>query len=275
MAESIDGPLRVTEGPLDHQTLVTATSMHIGMEVTVGDHLPEPTESLADGSHSSTPARTDVNLDVGDDGASGGVRVHNEEGDAVIVLNGTNGTGTFGTGRGRSGGLVIRANTNGPVIQISGDTGRITFLNARLEATLAIDGIAGDIEFQGADCTEDFDVVAPTQPGSVLVARSDGRLEVCWADYDTRAVGVRSGAGGLRPALRLNRQVDRTGRVSRRCRHPASSRRRFADDVGDIRPCDESRRSGEIFRRNHREELGDADLRQGTCANACHARIAA
>ena len=131
----------------------------------------------------------------------------------AIVLNGASGFGTFGTGDGQSGGLMVRAETNGPVILVTGQAGRITFLNAQLETTLTIDGVSGDIEFHGADCAEDFTVTGPLAPGSVVCVGDDGRLGPCDSPYDRHAVGVISGAGDLRPALRLHRRPKEPGRL--------------------------------------------------------------
>lgn len=65
----------------------------------------------------------------------------------------------------------------------------------------------GDLQLIGADCAEDFDVDerVDSSPGSVMVIGAHGVLEPCSAAYDSRAVGVVSGAGLYKPAVRLDR----------------------------------------------------------------------
>jgi hypothetical protein len=74
----------------------------------------------------------------------------------------------------------------------------------------------GDLLLEGADCAEQFDVddLADIEPGSVLIIRDDGALEECSSAYDTRVVGVVSGAGNYRPGIVLD------NRVSARRRQP-------------------------------------------------------
>lgn len=150
------------------------------------------------------PAVPDVSIDVGDSGLAGGVTVHDQNDEPVISLNGANGLASFGTGRGAGGTIMVRSDRNGPVILATGTDGRITFLDASLNTTLVIDGILGDIELMGADCAEEFEAAEPSEPGAVMCLDDAGRLRPCVTAYDRRVVGVVSGAGGLRPALRLN-----------------------------------------------------------------------
>jgi hypothetical protein len=61
-----------------------------------------------------------------------------------------------------------------------------------------------------ADCAEEFACKSAAElaiPGSVMVLADDGGVRPCDKAYDTRAVGVVSGAGPYRPAIVL----DRTG----------------------------------------------------------------
>jgi hypothetical protein len=87
---------------------------------------------------------------------------------------------------------------------MTGSDAHIRFLDARLSETLVIDGVAGDIVFTGADCAEDFDVCGEPAAGSVMCVDDEGSLRPCSSSYDTRVAGVLSGAGGVRPALRLD-----------------------------------------------------------------------
>jgi hypothetical protein len=223
MAQDIEEPLHVRHTGEGRETLVRSDFVHIGRGLRPGDSMSgrfpvlDPTELDAESDviadPESLPTLPDAILDVGDDLAAGGVTVRATSDAPVITLDGSSGFGTFGTGRGHAGGLVVRAETNGPVILVTGQTGRITFLNTELETTLAIDAVSGDIEFHGADCAEDFDVAEPLVPGSVACIDDNGRLTPCNSAYDRRAVGVVSGAGGLRPALRLHRRPEAPRRL--------------------------------------------------------------
>lgn len=74
--------------------------------------------------------------------------------------------------------------------------------------------VTGDIRLANADCAEDFEVAAPhlAEPGNVMVLGADGTLEPCNKPYDTRVVGVVSGAGAFRPAIVLDRSAKRPDR---------------------------------------------------------------
>ena len=77
------------------------------------------------------------------------------------------------------------------------------------EATIHLDGDAGDIKLMGADCAEYFAVseASRVDPGTVLVAGQDKSLGECTDAYDKRVVGVVSGAGELQPGIVLNKKV--------------------------------------------------------------------
>jgi hypothetical protein len=85
---------------------------------------------------------------------------------------------------------------------------------------------AGDVQVTGdlilinspasGDVAEDFDMGEDSknsEPGTVVVINSSGKLSACMEMYDTRVAGVLSGAGKLKPALvlqRLETQVNRS-----------------------------------------------------------------
>jgi hypothetical protein len=73
----------------------------------------------------------------------------------------------------------------------------------------------GDVILQNEDCAEDFDIAVSDNivPGTVVALNDDGKLEPSSRAYDTRVVGVVSGAGDLRPGLVLGRQVARANRL--------------------------------------------------------------
>jgi hypothetical protein len=67
---------------------------------------------------------------------------------------------------------------------------------------------SGDIKF--ADCAEDFEIANTScaEPGTVMVMDDKGVLTPCIRAYDTRAIGIVSGAADLRPAIVLGRCED-------------------------------------------------------------------
>jgi hypothetical protein len=81
--------------------------------------------------------------------------------------------------------------------------------------SVQIDGIAGDVILQNADCAEDFEVSAaePVEPGTVMALNDEGQLEQGKQPYDKRVAGVISGAGDLKPGLVLGRQPGHSDRV--------------------------------------------------------------
>jgi hypothetical protein len=220
MAQDLPAPVNVTKAGSDRRTTISTTNMNVGQVVRTGRVGPRP-RPFAPGmtipevgpiATDNTPASPDANVDIGDKGVAGGLTLRDRDDRPVISLNGLSGTVTLGTGRGAAGQLVLRSNQNGPVVMANGKDGRITFLDARLNRTMVIDGVLGDIQLIGADCAEDFDVAIEAEPGSVMCAGDDNRLHPCLEEYDTRVVGVVSGAGGLRPALRLDRGAGDPGR---------------------------------------------------------------
>jgi hypothetical protein len=67
--------------------------------------------------------------------------------------------------------------------------------NVTINGSLTMDG-GGDVIL--ADCAEEFDLMCGSSaaaPGSVMVLDEDGAIHPCDTPYDTRAVGVVSGAG--------------------------------------------------------------------------------
>ena len=69
-----------------------------------------------------------------------------------------------------------------------------------------------DMQFAGADCAENFESAdgEGIEPGSVVVAACDGKMQPCTEAYDKRVAGVVSGAEGLAAGLILNRSDSET-----------------------------------------------------------------
>jgi len=82
------------------------------------------------------------------------------------------------------------------------------------ETTILLDARQGDITLSGTDCAEDFDVdeTQEVDPGTVMTIGEGGELCQCIEAYDKRVVGVISGAGGLKPGIRLDKQQTQRGR---------------------------------------------------------------
>ncbi|MEJ7683426.1 MAG: hypothetical protein WKG06_37325 [Segetibacter sp.] len=74
--------------------------------------------------------------------------------------------------------------------------------------------VTGDIILHGADCAEDFDVLAgeTVEPGTVMVIDQDGALKQSEKAYDKRVAGVISGAGDFRPGIILDKQPAESNR---------------------------------------------------------------
>jgi hypothetical protein len=120
--------------------------------------------------------------------------------DSTIYIEGGNGQMRLG-GNGTNGDLALFP---------GGVTG--ADLKSRDNATIHLDGAAGDITLRNADCAEDFDI-AETEgavPGAVMVIDAEGKLRPSREAYDKRVAGVLSGAGDFKPGIVLDKQ--RVGR---------------------------------------------------------------
>ncbi|MFI5956387.1 hypothetical protein [Cryptosporangium sp. NPDC051539] len=104
------------------------------------------------------------------------------------------------------GDLRLRGDDGQTKIQLDGGRQLLLMFNAAGAPTITLDGNSGDIQLNGADCAEDFDVIDPASvgPGSVLTIGAGGRLESCQKAYDRRVAGIVSGAGGYRPGVVLD-----------------------------------------------------------------------
>ena len=76
------------------------------------------------------------------------------------------------------------------------------------KATIFLDGDAGDIVLQNADCAEYFDIGESenVKPGTVMVIDEEGKLRQSQKAYDKRVAGVLSGAGDFKPAITLDKK---------------------------------------------------------------------
>lgn len=167
---------------------------------------------------------------LGGNGADGDVVLFPAGGDnatldqATIHLDG-GGANYFAGGNGADGDIVLRADDGSDRIRLdagganiwvggNGADGDVMLFassgdNTTLaDATIHLNGEAGDIILRNADCAEDFEVHqdALVEPGTVMVIGTDARLRVSDAAYDRRVAGVIAGAGTDRPGIVLGRR---------------------------------------------------------------------
>jgi hypothetical protein len=165
-------------------------------------------------------------LTLGGFGQEGSLTLTNNAGEEVFKVTAGNADMTLG-GNGFNGDIYMNSATDVRTIWLDTQNAKLTLggvgyngdisirNNVDCEAIL-IDGASGDIHFRNCDVAEEFDVredlVAEVSPGTVVVVDDDGKILPCSQEYDTRVVGIISGAGNYKPALILDR-ADRKGRV--------------------------------------------------------------
>jgi hypothetical protein len=94
--------------------------------------------------------------------------------------------------------------------------GKIYLRSADGNDSIALDGAAGDIILNNADCAEDFDILESEQiePGTVMIIEQEGKLRQSNIPYDKRVAGVISGAGDYKPGLVLDKKQSHNIRKS-------------------------------------------------------------
>jgi hypothetical protein len=129
------------------------------------------------------------------DGGNSRIFMRSSDGQDRIRLDAGGGNIWVG-GNGADGDLVLFA--------ASGDN------STTAEATIHLNGEAGDIILRNADCAEDFPTenASSVEPGTVLVIGGDTQLRVCSEAYDKRVAGVVAGAGSYKPGIILGRKED-------------------------------------------------------------------
>ena len=143
------------------------------------------------------------------DGELGNLRMGGSGQNGDVILRGDGGEDRIRLDAG-AGNLFLGGNGEDGDIFIFDDSGD----NATAEdATIHLNGQAGDIILRNADCAEEFDLVGDdATPGTVVVIGGDGRLRASTGAYDRRVAGVVSGAGRYRPGILLDRQPAAPGR---------------------------------------------------------------
>jgi hypothetical protein len=159
-------------------------------------------------------------------GRSGRLTLYDGNGNAAVNLTSLDGHAVIG---GPINGRITAAGKDGqPVAElIAGDKeaviaagqlgrpARVSLYNGSQAETIRLDAGAGDVLLFNADCAEEFDVEnsETVEPGTVLVLADGTTLQPNEQAYDTRVVGVVSGAGDWRPAIVLDRRPSNPNRL--------------------------------------------------------------
>ena len=107
--------------------------------------------------------------------------------------------------QGNEGDLRLRGDDGETKIRLDGGRSLISIANAAGKQTLLLDGSAGDIVLENADCAEEFDCASSdVESGDVVVADDCGAVSRCMCSFDKRVVGIVSGAGSYRPGIVLH-----------------------------------------------------------------------
>jgi hypothetical protein len=114
-----------------------------------------------------------------------------------------------GTGPGITGTSNNEAGVRGTSLHGTGVVGIGGAFAAQFVGTVQVKGdisVSGDVVLSGADyaeglSTRDINIEA----GNVVVIGADGNIRLCDRDYDSSVAGIVSGAGGVRPAIVLDR----------------------------------------------------------------------
>lgn len=111
------------------------------------------------------------------------------------------------------GGLTIRT-PNGKVAATLASS-RLELLDGNGVKTAILDGASGDLLLKNADVAEFFDAGEPgAGPGTLVVLDDEARVRPSASPYDRRVAGVVSGAGPVKPAILLNSDGSKQGRVA-------------------------------------------------------------
>ena len=195
---------------------------------------------------SSTPNEATMNLNAqtgkvrigggsGDSPVDGAIAVHNKFNNGTISLAGANANIRAG-GHGTGGDILLYSNAADDLsdnkqssihldaqvgtVRVGGGThgisGNVIVRNNANQTTIHLDGQAGDIILQNADCAEDFELATDVQPpaGSVMVIDAEGKLHLSDRPYDRRVAGIIAGAGELKPGIILGRKHSSNNSIS-------------------------------------------------------------
>jgi hypothetical protein len=144
--------------------------------------------------------RDTANASIQLDGQASALRMRDSTGNEHALLEGKSANLWLG-GKAADGDIVLFR---------SGESNNRDTANASIH----LNGEAGDIILRNADCAEDFDVAdtEESEPGTLMVLDEEGALRQSRRPYDKRVAGVVSGGGDCRPGLVLDRHPPRPNR---------------------------------------------------------------
>ena len=201
----------------------------------VASMILQSADNGGDGAFYNSRGKLAAEIGVGN-GGGGGAWIKDPNGNNLVFA----GAGTDGKARlsllnpsgiefallqsqdGRSGGMLTLKNSKGGTAVVIGNSneegGGAWFYNSQGDEVASLtsskDGTTGVLYVKpGQDYAELFDVAdrSGLQPGSVVSASPDGTgIALSDGPYDPKAVGVLSGAGGLRPAVAVGERRDGT-----------------------------------------------------------------
>ena len=150
---------------------------------------------------------TNGDRSVGVMGYSGVASTNKINGPTGVLGTGTIGVrGETGTGVGVLGRAFDPSGQAGVFMGSVKVTGAFTAASISVSGTIEVLGsvnVDGDVFLRNRDVAENFAAAGEFEAGSVMVMGDDGLLRPCTVDYDSRAIGIISGAGTLRHALLL------------------------------------------------------------------------
>jgi hypothetical protein len=140
---------------------------------------------------------------------------------AAAVRGQSEGTGPGVHGESRLGSGVLAISHAGSMAAVEATNDAVGGIGISAKGGSLAGLFVGDVEVRGdirlvnaGDCAENFDVEDSTEePGTVMVASSNGRLRASNRPYDKRVAGVISGAGDLRPGVVLGSRGLMTDRL--------------------------------------------------------------
>jgi hypothetical protein len=218
MAENFEGTVNVRDQSNQATIRLQANNGRIG----VGANGKNGTVNVYDSADHATVRLQggEGRVGVGGNTKSGTVNVYDKDNHATIRLQGEQGRAGIG-GNTQSGTVNVYDKDNHATIRLQGAQGRVgvggnsvdgelNIYDAENHATIRLSGKTGDIILANADCAEAFPVAdtATALPGTVMVLDDDGTTMPSSRSYDTRVVGIVSGAGPYRPAIVLNGQME-------------------------------------------------------------------
>ena len=161
------------------------------------------------GIHVETSGNSSRGVDIISDGigvlavASHGQAIYGQAGEMDAVYGIQTGSGNGIHGRSIHGtGVYAESDGSGYGLYAKSATGRYAgYFEGNIRVT-------GQINPAGGDLAEEFDAIAQSEPGNVMVINNEGNLEPCYASYDRRVAGIVSGAEGYKPGMVLDSQEE-------------------------------------------------------------------